>query len=495
MSETGQKKRTLASILIDGGIVTPEQVDAAFQQQLETGRLIGESLVEMGFTTEENIGWALSKQLGIPYVDLVTGAADLDLVQRFPESLLRRIQATPLFQNQEEMVIAMSDPTDPEAVSEIRQAAGMPVALVIGCPASIRRVLDNFYGPERPSRDALAARESAGESATSAMAAGGETRHRVVWDRSGSTFFLYHVHTARGDRATEIHFAPEPGGVSVHYRTDKGLEPRGVEQPETMLYLRTRLAHLGAPDLEPGKVAAYGHVVADLSGEHVHVGVCHARGKSGVTTVLRIHPARAEAPDLSLLGLSPLGEAEIREFVEGPEGLVIVHGPPRAGGSTVLASLASLAMKPERRVIAVEPWHTAPYPAGVTRVQFTAGQAASVDWQALVVGLGADVVVLDDLLHGDAVAELLDGAAVGRLVFARTGWLDGRALLQRLADSPNGRTVLRDRPFAMISLPTARQEGSAAWVDHDEAEHRAGVLEVTVLSDEDRDRLWKGQAR
>jgi hypothetical protein len=131
----------------------------------------------------------------------------------------------------------------------------------------------------------------------------------------------------------------------------------------------------------------------------------------------------------------------------------------------------------------------------VTRVQFPAGQAESVDWQALVVGLGADVVVLDDLLQGDAVAELLDGAAVGRLVFARTGWLDGRALLERLAQSPNGRAVLRDRPFAMIALPTARHEGSAAWVAHDEAEHRAGILEVTVLSDEDRDRLWKGQAR
>jgi hypothetical protein len=494
VNETGQKKRTLASILIDGGIVTPEQVDAAFQQQLETGRLIGESLVEMGFTTEENIGWALSKQLGIPYVDLVTGAADLDLVERFPESLLRRIQATPLFQNGEEMVIAMSDPTDPEAVSEIRQAAGMPVSLVIGCPASIRRVLDNFYGPERPSRDAVASRES-GESATAAAAPAGEQRHRVVWDRSGSTFFLYHVHTARADLASEIHFVPEPGGISVHYRTDKGLEPRGVEQPETMLYLRTRLAHLGAPDIESGKIAVSGHVVADLSGERVHVGVCHARGKAGVTTVLRLHADRAEAPDLSLLGLSPLGEAEIREFVEGPEGLVIVHGPPRAGGSTVLASLASLAMKPERRVIVVEPWHTAPYPTGVTRVQYPAGETSSMDWRALAVGLGADVVVLDDLLQGDAVAELLDGAAVGRLVFARTGWLDGRALLERLANSPNGRAVLRDRPFAMIALPTARHEGSVAWVDHDEAEHRAGILEVTVLSDEDRNRLWKGQAR
>ena len=495
VSETGQKKRTLASILIDGGIVTPEQVDAAFQQQLETGRLIGESLVEMGFTTEENIGWALSKQLGIPYVDLASGAADMDLIRRFPESLLRRIQAMPLFQNPEEMVIAMSDPTDREAVSEIEQAAGVPVSLVIGCPASIRRVLDNVYGPERPSRDAKTARATAAEAATIAAASSGEQRHRVVWDRSGSTFFLYHVHTARGERASEIHFVPESGGISVHYRTDKGLEPRGVEQPETMLYLRTRLAHLGAPDLDNGDIAVQGHVVADLSGERVHVGVCHARGSSGVTTVLRLHPDRVQAPDLSTLGLSPLGEAEIREFIEGPEGLVIVYGPPRAGGSTVLASLASLAMRPERRVVAFEPWPTAPYPTEVTRIQFPAGDRSSVDWRQVAVGLGADVVVLDDLLLGDSVAELVDGAAVGRLVFARTGWIDGRALLQRLADSPNGRSVLRDRPFAMIGLPTARHEGSSAWAVPEESEARAGILEVTILSDEDRERLWKGQVR
>src|SRR4029079_7951781 len=100
----------------------------------------------------------------------------------------------------------------------------------------------------------------------------------------------------------------------------------------------------------------HGHVVADLSGDRVHVGVCHARGASGVTTVLRLHPDRTQAPDLSLLGLSPLGEGEIREFVEGPEGLVIVYGPPRAGGSTVLASLASLALPPRAQGRALGAW-------------------------------------------------------------------------------------------------------------------------------------------
>jgi Type II secretion system (T2SS), protein E, N-terminal domain/Type II/IV secretion system protein len=491
VTETGHTKRTLASILVDAGIVTLEQVDAAVQRQLTTGRLIGETLVELGYTSEENIGWALSKQLGIPYVDIQSGAADLDLVRHFPESLLRRIQASPIFRNQEEIVIAMSDPTDRDAVLELRQAAGMEISLVIGCPASIRRVLDSVYGPERPHEGAAVPRERRGPARGHDFASEAEARHGVVWDRSGSTFLLYHVHTARTARASEVHFVPTPDGISILYRTDRGVEARGVEQPETALYLRTRLAHLGAPDLDPGATAAVGSVVVDLASDRIHVGVCHCRSSYGVTTVLRLVPEFAKAPDLSTLGLSPIGEAEIRDFVEGPEGLVIVYGPPRTGGSTVLASLAALASRMERRTVVFEPWRTAPYDPGATRIPVSGLVQGPIGWERLAVGLGADVVVLDDVLNGDAITDVLGGATVGRLVFARTDWLDGEKLLRRLAQSPSGRAVLRDRPFAMVKLPDARREGSAVWTTPEESETQAGLLEARILSEEERDRLLR----
>ena len=51
--------RTLTSILVEGGIVNEAQVEQALARQRETGNLIGETLVELGFTSEENIGWAL----------------------------------------------------------------------------------------------------------------------------------------------------------------------------------------------------------------------------------------------------------------------------------------------------------------------------------------------------------------------------------------------------------------------------------------------------
>ncbi|HET9252878.1 MAG TPA: ATPase, T2SS/T4P/T4SS family [Candidatus Eisenbacteria bacterium] len=492
MSQTRSTKQTLSSILVDGGVVTQEQVEAAFQRQLETGRLIGETLVEMGCTSEENIGWGLSKQLGIPYVDIQTGAADLELVRSFPEALLRRLQAAPLFKSQDEIVVAMSDPTDPDAVSQLKEAAGRSVSLVIGCPSSIRRTLDAVFGPER---EPVTPQPRAPRPSTSPAHQGeadGTPAHRVVWDRSGSTFVLYHVHAARSERASEIHFVPTPEGLAVLYRTDAGIEAKGVEHADAAVYLRSRLAHLGAPDLAPGCASAWGHAVVEVGSDTTHLEVCHCRTEAGITTVLRLLPDAKEAADLSTLGLSPIGEAEIRDLVEGPEGIVIVHGPPRAGGTTVLASLAALAARPERRMVVLEPWVLAPYPSDATRIAFGNDPPEALDWERLTVGLGADVVVLDDVLDGESIRQVLGGATVGRLVFARTDWLDPQRLLAFLAKSPNGRAVLRDRPFAMVALPAARREGSGAWTTPSESETQAGLLKATILTEEERDALLRG---
>jgi hypothetical protein len=398
------------------------------------------------------------------------------MVKRFPESLLRRLQAVPLFGTEEEVTFAMADPTDVDAVLELKTAAGIPVSLVIGGPGSIRRVLDSVHGPSE-----------AGSPHAVPQPTG---RRDVVWDRAGTNFLAYHLHAAVRARASEIHFIPSGSDLSVAYRTDAGLESQSAELPETSLYLRARLGVLGIPDVDEQSPASWGSCVVEIAQYRIAVAACHSRTEAGVATVLRLGPAPHEAPDLSMLGLSPLGEAEIREFIDGPEGLVVVTGPPRAGGSLVLASLAALAARPDRRTLVLEPAHLLPYPQGSVRIPANAGGPGD-GWENLAVGLGADVVVLDGVVNGNRVDSLLLGASVGRLVFARTDWLDTASLLSHLTRTRSGRAALRDRPFAIIALPAGRREGSLAWTDPSSAEVQAGSLQVTILSDEKRDALAK----
>ncbi len=309
----------------------------------------------------------------------------------------------------------------------------------------------------------------------------------MVWDRAGTNFLLFHLHSARKKNASEIHFTPMDGVLAIHYRTDTGLEPQPPERPEAALYLRARLGVLGIFDLEgTGDVVSQGSIAVEVGPDHMALSVSHCRAAGGITTVMRISPRTSVVPELNDLGVSPIAEAEIRDMVDGPEGIVIVHGPPRSGGSLVLASLAALAKRPERRMLAIEPNRSAPYPEQVTRVGYARREEALETWSEIVVGQGVDVAILDDFLLGDSIQEALSGASVGRLLFVRTDWLDGKSLLTYLARSRHGRAVFADRPFALLGLPKARREGSCVWNSSDD---RAGGLSATILTDEDRDAI------
>jgi len=483
--------RTLTSILVECGIVTEVQVEQALARQRETGNMIGETLVELGFTSEENIGWALSKQLGIPYVDVHPDAIDSEQVRRFPEAMLRRVQALPLFGSRNEITIAMADPTDKDAVQELRSVGSGALSLVIGSPGSIRRAIDTVFGA---ARQGTASAQVA--STTAAPSDAPDTapafRRDVVWDRAGTNFLLFHLHTARRKNASEIHFLPADKGLSVYYRTDHGLEPEPMEHPESALFLRARLGVLGISDLEaPGQIRSGGSIAIDVGAERMVLHVSHCRTSLGIATVIRLSPRPTEVPELHTLGVSPIAEAEIRDMVEGPEGIVIVHGPPRAGGSLILASVTSLAARPERRMIAIEPGGTTPYPEQTTRVHYASRKEALAHWSDLVVGQGSDVAVLDDFLLGESIGQVLGGASVGRLVFVRTDWIDGGELISFLARSRHGGAVLRDRPIALLGLPAARRDGSRAWSFSDAD---AAYLTATILTDEDRDALMSAKA-
>lgn len=488
MSTLKSPTRTLTSILMECGIVSQEQVNQGLVRQRETKCLIGEALVALGFTSEESIGWALSKQLGIPFVDVRPDAVDAAEVKRFPEVLLRRIQATPLFGSRNELTVAMADPTDQDAIHDIKSAGGGAISIVIGSPGAIRRAIDRVYNA-KPG----AVWDPAPTAQVVAPAQTVEPRIDVVFDRAGMNLLLFHVRSARAKGASEIHFLPRPEGIAVFYRTDAGLEAQQIERAESGIYLRARLGVLGIPDVDGQDVfARRGSLAFEAEGESMTLDVSHCATALGISTVIRMGPRASAAPELAELGVSPIAEAEIREMAEGPEGLVIVYGPPRSGGSLVLASLASLASRPDRRTLILEPAATAPHPGDATRVRFTSRKAAAAQWEEMVVGQGADVAVLDDVLRGDSIRNTLSGVSVGRLLFVRTDWLDGEALLRFLASDRNGRSVLAYRPFAMLGLPAARREGSATWSD---TEQRAGSLAATVLSDEDRDAISNGTAR
>lgn len=115
-----KQNRKLGEILLEYGMISPEKLKKALKVQKEKSKRIGQVLIEMNLVTQDQINWVLCKQLNIPYVQIETEQMDLELLKKFPEYLIKNYHLVPLIEINDKLVIAMSDPTDNEAIQRIK---------------------------------------------------------------------------------------------------------------------------------------------------------------------------------------------------------------------------------------------------------------------------------------------------------------------------------------------------------------------------------------
>ncbi len=472
MPEPARAYHGLASILLDAGVVTAEQVDQGLERHRETGQRIGETLVEIGAATEEDIGWALSRQLGLPFVDVQADTLDPELIRSFPAGLLYRLHAVPLLRTEDGMTIAFSDPTDAQANLHLESIAGCPIFASVTTPSAVRRVLAPLLGAHGASAPARAANGPVGTTA-------------VIWERSGIDFLHFHLHSAQLSGATAIHFIPEPGTVRVYQRRAAGIVPVASEPAESYEALLTQLEILGAPIGERGlDLHRSAQIDVELPTQTIRLGVALLMHDGAAHVTLRLPAADALPASIEAMGLDPVDLACVRDVLHQPAGLVLVSGPAGSGCSHSLACLLSEALRQERSAMV---FGSLPLTSIRDRVVFSLpGQAARDSWESIVTEHSPDVVVLDDVTSGEDLAALTSSAGMGRLVLARTDWGDSFALLEQLTSRPHGRSAAASRLLLVIQqrlLPPFAVD----------AEQTTRVrLEVLVISDVMRATLRAG---
>lgn len=431
---TAAPRKNITAILIEAGAVTADQVDVALARQRETGRRIGESLVELGFVSEEDIGWALARQLGIPFVDVRPETLDADLLRSFPDGALRRLHAVPLFRSEGRVTAAVADPTDREAMQELERLCEAPASCVAATPSAIEQALDEVLGRRH------GARARGTDAPTESF--------EVVWDRSGETFLNFHLKHARRLGTPEIHFVCAGGWLHIRHRAATRLSTLGREPAGVMDLLLARFESLGMAPLAEGAGHREFTARCDVAGTPQAVRVSLLVTRESASATVRLLPETADGAGLESLGLEPLDVAQLREQLSRPSGLVLVSGPGDAGCSATLAALLAECATDERRW-AVFTRERALWPAVPGFVDVVTG-ATAARWPRIAVAHALDGLVVDGGLAGRRVRAVLAGPAHGRWVLARTDWPDSFALLEWLARTPDGRLALARRLRAVI---------------------------------------------
>ena len=130
--------KQLGEILLDGGLLTEDQLTEAFNEHQREGRALGRVLVERGFLTESQLVAALAEQIGLPFIDLGDYPADGAAVASVPPAVCRRYNALPVgFDEDGRLIVAMSDPANVFAIDDIRSLTGRDVKPAVATKADV----------------------------------------------------------------------------------------------------------------------------------------------------------------------------------------------------------------------------------------------------------------------------------------------------------------------------------------------------------------------
>jgi type II secretory ATPase GspE/PulE/Tfp pilus assembly ATPase PilB-like protein len=141
------KKGSLGQILTASRIISEVDILAALEEQARSGCRFGEALVRLGVATQEDVDWALSSQLDIPYIRLKRELVDPGAIALVPAAMARRFSCIPLFRAGDELNIAIADPLNRAAIQALELATGLRVSISVALLREIMEMVDECYGP------------------------------------------------------------------------------------------------------------------------------------------------------------------------------------------------------------------------------------------------------------------------------------------------------------------------------------------------------------
>jgi type IV pilus assembly protein PilB len=139
----------LGELLLKENMVTPQQLQEALGHQKSHGGKLGKAFVSLGYVRDEEITSLLSRQYGVPSINLDHFEVDPTIIKVIPAETSRKYQILPLSRSGATLTIAMADPTNVFAMDDIKFMTGYNVEPVVASETSLEEAIDKYYGSSR----------------------------------------------------------------------------------------------------------------------------------------------------------------------------------------------------------------------------------------------------------------------------------------------------------------------------------------------------------
>ena len=367
----------LGEILVRENLISPQHLREALDYQREHGGRLGYNLVKLGLVSDDMITAVLSRQYGIPSVNLDLFQIDEHVLQLIPQEVAQKYSVLPLSRVGASLTLAMVDPTNVFAMDDIKFMTGLNVEPVVVAEASIQQAIAKYYGASKEIELAsFSVDELSFEPVNAKSSNGGGITHADLvsldtiefdTDRSEDVEVLEdneEIDLATLSRisedapvvrlvnvllvdalrrgASDIHIEPYEKELRIRFRIDGVLYD--VMRPPLKMRdaLISRVKIMSKLDISEKRLPQDGRikikVKIDARSRELDFRVSTLPTLFGEKVVLRLLDKENLMLDMTKLGFEPESLVKFQRNISKPYGMVLVTGPTGSGKTNTLYS-------------------------------------------------------------------------------------------------------------------------------------------------------------
>ena len=358
----------LGELLLREKRITPAQLQDALLHQRTNGGRLGSNLVKLGLVRDEEITAILSKQYGVPAMNLAQFDLDPAIVRLIPVEKATKYQAVPVSRSGTTLTLAMTDPTNVFAMDDIKFMTGYNVEPVVASEVALQLAIDKHYGATHALELKKVMEEmSVTDSADTTLEVVEESEQEMIdleklVDEGEEAPVIRLVNIILTDAikrgASDIHIEPYEREYRVRYRVDGILYEVMNPPPKLKEAIASRIKILAKMDIAEKRLPQDGRIKIKmkLAGKvkELDYRVSVLPTLFGEKIVCRLLDKDNLMLDMTKLGFEKDSLLKFEKAILRPWGMVLVTGPTGSGKTNTLYSALSRINTPETNIMTAE---------------------------------------------------------------------------------------------------------------------------------------------
>lgn len=354
----------LGDMLLEAGLISQKQLDEALDVQKKEGGRLGYILTKLGFVSDEEVTGLLSRQYGIPAVNLEHFEISEDVLKRVPVEVSQRYAIIPLSRTGSTLTVAIADPTNIFALDDLKFITNLNIEPVVASEFSIRQSIEKYYGTES-AMELRKVMEDLAEVDEEELEVIEEDEDLDIESLEASSVeapVVRLVNTILTDAVrkgvSDIHVEPYEKEMRIRFRLD-GVLHEVMKPPLKMRdAIISRMKIMAKLDIAEKRLPQDGRIKLKMKLEgkrkELDFRVSILPTLFGEKVVMRILDPEKLMLDMTKLGFEQESLDKFQAEVSKPYGMILVTGPTGSGKTNTLYSSISLLNKVDTNIMTAE---------------------------------------------------------------------------------------------------------------------------------------------